>query len=147
MPDKIEIDDSAVVTLRAALRLDEFFPEMSAAEIAKFFPESGVYSYAEKEYVLHQGEAGREVFIVIDGMVTITQMGEAGGSKLGTLESGSVFGEIALAKDGTRTATAIATRASKIFRLAYPDVEALTTANMPFAEHLQALAAKRIEEN
>ena len=147
MADKIEIDDSTVEILRNALKLDEFFPNMSADDVNSFFPQSGLYDYTEKEYVLHQGEAGREVFVVVDGMVTITQMGEGAGSKLGTLESGSVFGEIALAKDGTRMATAIATRASKIFRLAYPDVEALTTGNPPVAEHLKALAAKRLDEN
>ncbi len=147
MAEKIDIEDSTVEVLSGALKLVEFFPEMSASDVTTFFPLSGLYEYSEKEYVLHQGEAGREVFVVIDGMVTITQMGEGAGSKLGTLEAGAVFGEIALAKDGTRTATAIATKASKIFRLAYPDVENLTAANPPLAEHLKTLAAKRLDEN
>lgn len=147
MADKIEINDAGAAVLRAALKLDEFFPNLNAGDLSSVFPKSGLYAYGEKEYVLRQGEAGRDVFVVVDGMVTITQMGEGGGSKLGTLRVGEVFGEMALAKNGTRTATAIATKSSTVFRLAYPDVEALTAENGKLAEHLRELAAKRLEEN
>jgi CRP-like cAMP-binding protein len=147
MPDRLDIDDASVAVLSDALKLGEFFPSMSAADFGKTFPRSGLLSFAEKEYVLHQGEAGRDVFVVLDGLVTITQMGEGGGSKLGTLEKGAVFGEIALAKNGTRTATAIATRASRIFQLAFPDIQGLANDNPKLGEHLKALAEKRLQDN
>lgn len=147
MADKLEIDAAAVGVLRGSLKLDSFFPEMSTKDVVAHFPKSGLYLYGEKEYVLHQDEPGRDVFVVISGLVTITQMGDRAGSKLGVLEKGALFGEIALAKDGKRTASAIATKESRIFRVAYPDVEALVNEKPPVGEHLKALAEQRLHEN
>ncbi|OIO11633.1 MAG: hypothetical protein AUJ52_01790 [Elusimicrobia bacterium CG1_02_63_36] len=73
-------------------------------------------------------------------------MGDHAGAKLGVLEKGTLFGEIALAKDGKRTASAMATKESVIFRLAYPDVEALVREKPSVGEHLKALAERRLHE-
>ena len=147
MSETIAIDEAAARILRDALKLDEFFPDMRPEDIAAFFPQSGLCRYAAREYVLTQGEAGRDVFVVVEGSVTVTRMGEGSGSKLGALGPGELLGEIALALNGTRTATAIATNGAVLFRLAYPDVESLLIGNPPLGEHLKGLAQRRLRED
>lgn len=54
--------------------------------------------------LIEQGHSGREVFIIVDGSVTVSRNGEA----VATLGPGEVVGEVAVLDRGRRTATVTA---------------------------------------
>ena len=54
--------------------------------------------------LVHQGDVGRECFIVLEGKVKV----ERGGRKIATLGPGACIGELALLDKGPRTATVVA---------------------------------------
>lgn len=65
--------------------------------------------YAPGEVVLHEGDDGDRVFLVIDGAVDVLAPGEQlGGHVNARLEAGQMFGELALLTDSPRSATVVA---------------------------------------
>ena len=66
-------------------------------------------SYAHGQTVFHEGEPGKELFVVTKGRVS-AYLGQAGGGsiRLMTFAPGTVFGELALLDAGPRSATVIA---------------------------------------
>jgi hypothetical protein len=62
-------------------------------------------SYDAGESLMKQGEEGRELFLILDGIVDI----EVDGDEVAEIGPGAMLGEMALLGDGTRTATVWAT--------------------------------------
>jgi CRP-like cAMP-binding protein len=63
--------------------------------------------------IVREGEVGDRYYAIVHGRVDITQ----GGQHIAGLGRGDGFGEIALLRDGPRTATATATSATTTFTL------------------------------
>jgi hypothetical protein len=68
---------------------------------------------AAGDYVIHEGEVGREMFILIRGTVIIM----VGNRAVRSLSNGSFFGEIALLENAVRNASVIAETTSDMFSL------------------------------
>ena len=65
----------------------------------------GASIVVEPGYVLtREGRRGYEFFVIIDGTASCTIDGE----RVGTMEAGDFFGEVALLDGGTRSATVVA---------------------------------------
>lgn len=125
------------------LRLAGFFPEFTGELCAKIFPRSGVCGYAPDEYVIEQGETGRDLFVLLDGSVSVTiSMGSAG-AEVATLGAEALIGEVALLRDGFRTASARAVAPTRAFRLMFEDMGYILQNNPELASHLQGLAKQR----
>ena len=139
MPAPLPIDDGLAELLKAALKLEKFFPVFGTRELVMLFPHSGFYRFAAGELVITQGEASRDIYILQSGCVSVMK----GEKLLATLVAPEIFGEIALIRDGVRVASAAASEESCIFRLSYPDIQALMAGNPPLAEHLESLARER----
>lgn len=135
-------DPEAAVVARA-LRLETFFPEFTGELCAKIFPRSGVCDYAPEEFVIEQGESGRDLFVILAGSVSVTiSMGSAG-AEVATLGEEALLGEVALLRDGLRTASARAIIPTRAFRLMFEDMGYVLQNNPDLAEHLQGLARQR----
>jgi CRP-like cAMP-binding protein len=63
---------------------------------------------------------------------------------LATLGPGTLLGEIALLRDGSRTATVVAAVDCQIYRLVFEDLQYILKNNPALGEHLRALAQKRL---
>ncbi len=138
----VPTDPEAAVVARA-LRLESFFPEFSGELCAKIFPRSGVCDYAPDEFVIEQGESGRDLFVLLAGSVSVTiSMGSAG-AEVATLGEEALLGELALLRDGTRTASARAIVPTRAFRLMFEDMGYVLQNNPELAAHLQGLAQQR----
>jgi hypothetical protein len=75
------------------------------------------------EVVVREGEPGNQFYLVADGALDVS----IGGRYIRTVEPGDGFGEIALLRDGIRTATVTARRPASLFMLERePFLEALT---------------------
>lgn len=135
--------DAEAAVVAAALRLESFFPEFSGELCAKIFPRSGVCAYAPDEFVIEQGETGRDLFVILSGTVSVTiSMGSAG-AEVATLGEPSLLGEMALLRDGLRTASARAVIPTRAFRLMFEDMGYILQNNPDLAAHLQGLAKER----
>ncbi len=143
MTEKLELDDKTSELLARALKLDAFLPGMTAEDIAKFFPQSGLYAYPKGSHVIEQGRQSRDIFILLSGKVLITQVKGSEKTELGTLGPEDIFGEVALLRVGERVANAVVAEDSRIFRLAFLDVNALLTGNPALGNHLWKLASER----
>ena len=135
-------DEEAVIVSRS-LKLDSFFPEFTGELCSKIFPRSGVGSYAEGELVIEQGESGRDLFVLLEGAVSVTLSMGSAGAEVATLGPESLLGEVALLRDGLRTASARAITPTRAFRLMFEDMGYILQNNPDLAEHLQGLARQR----
>ena len=135
-------DDDASIVARA-LRLEDFFPEFTGEQCGKLFPHSGVALYASGDFLIEQEESGRDLFILIEGSVTVTLSMGSAAAQVATLGPGALMGEIALLREGLRTASAIAALPTRAFRLVYEDMGYILKNNPVLAAHLQSLAKER----
>lgn len=142
-PVRLVIDDHCAAFIGRCLRLEGFFPEFRAEHVSKVFPRSGLYEYPHGFTLIEQGETGRDVFLIYAGAVEVSQSFGSAAAALAKLESGDLLGEVALLRDGVRSATAVVVGSSQIYRLSYDDVGYILSNNPELAEHLKGLAAAR----
>ncbi|MBI4347369.1 MAG: cyclic nucleotide-binding domain-containing protein [Elusimicrobia bacterium] len=139
----LPVDAECAFTLFTALKLDGFFPELTADEAKMLFPRSALEKHAAGSAVLKQGDPGRDLYIIHTGWVSVTQAFGTAAAELSSLGPGAIFGEMAMMRDGTRGANVVATTEAAIFRLAFADVQYLLKNNAKLGQHLQALATAR----
>ncbi|MCL5022035.1 MAG: cyclic nucleotide-binding domain-containing protein [Nitrospirae bacterium] len=68
--------------------------------------------YEPGEVIFHEGDRGKAVYVVLDGLVKISKRSNAGDRTLAVLGPGTHFGELALINQCARFATAAAERQS-----------------------------------
>ncbi|MCX5789059.1 MAG: cyclic nucleotide-binding domain-containing protein [Elusimicrobia bacterium] len=142
--DIVPIDEDCAALLFGALKLEGFFPELTADQARKLFPHSALHRFPAESSVVRQGEPGRDLFIIQSGEVSVTLEFGSAGAQVATMGPGEIFGEIGLMKDGVRSATVTASTESRIFRLAFADVQYLLQHNAALGRHLQSLATARL---
>ena len=142
-PARAVPSDAEASIVARALRLDTFFPEFTGEQCSKILPRSGVGVYAAGEFVIEQGESGRDLFVLLDGSVSVTLSMGSAGAELATLGVESLLGEVALLRDGQRTASAMALVPTRAFRLMFEDMGYILQNNPELASHLQGLAQQR----
>ena len=79
------------------------------------------------ETVFEQGEAGDALFIMLDGMVDALVRQEAAGRsiRVNSMETGAVFGEMAILDPQPRSATIVAVEDTTCLRISGPALESL----------------------
>jgi CRP-like cAMP-binding protein len=97
--------------------------------------------------VIHEGEQGRGLFVVLAGELDVTRRTSEGGVPLGGLRTGDVFGEMAVLRHRPTTATVIANRPSTVLFLAAEYVERIVAAVPEIKSYLEALAEDREIDN
>lgn len=143
MPRRLPVDDAAAQAVNTAFRLEGFFPEFNGELCAKVFPRSGVEEFALDERLVQQGETGRDLFLLLSGRVSVVQEMGSMAAEVATLEAGVVVGEVALLRDGIRTASVVAMTPTRAFRLTFEDVGYVLKNNPPLHAHLEELARVR----
>lgn len=94
-------EDSPAVTTAVESELER---ELSAS-IMRAGAQLERRSYDQGEALVHQGEEGRELFLLLDGIVDV----EVDGEEVAEIGPGALLGELALLEGGKRTATLWAT--------------------------------------
>ncbi|MDE2491772.1 MAG: cyclic nucleotide-binding domain-containing protein [Elusimicrobia bacterium] len=143
LPRRLAVDEATAEAVGAAFKLRGFFPEFRAEHCEKLFPRSGVYQYRRGETIVAQGDAGRDLFLVLAGEVSVRFQVDSLAAEAARLGPGAVVGEMALLGAGVRSATVAASAPSFVFRLAFDDVGYILGNNPELAEHLRALARER----
>ncbi|MDQ1706240.1 MAG: family transcriptional regulator, cyclic receptor protein [Frankiaceae bacterium] len=107
----------------------QLFSACTAKELDRLARHAEIVDFPAGGVLMHEGEAGHEFYVIIDGEVGVT----AGGDTLTKLGPGSYVGEQALLDPGPRTATVTALRdvqavllSSREFYAAVDDVPGLS---------------------
>jgi CRP-like cAMP-binding protein len=99
------------------------------------------------EVLVSEGEAPLGLFLVVEGAVEVSRDEGVGPVPVARLGPGDVFGEIALIRGGTTTATVVAQTDTHLLLLARRDFETLCTEFPAVRTRAQALGVARLAEN
>ena len=98
--------------------------------------------------VIHEGEQGRGLFVVLSGELDVSRRsGDGTTIPLGGLRTGDVFGEIAVLRNASTTATVVAVRPATVLFLAREYVARIVAAVPEIRSYLEALAEDREIDN
>jgi CRP-like cAMP-binding protein len=106
-----------------------------------------VKAYEPGQVIFKEGEHGDQMFIIIQGEVEIrkrTSMETA--RTLSTFKPGDVFGEMALIENKPRSATAVATKASRMLVMNEPLFLAMIERNPDFAKKMIQVLSERLRK-
>lgn len=98
--------------------------------------------------VIHEGEQGRGLFVVLSGELDVSRRSADGTTvPLGGLRTGDVFGEMAMLRNAQTTATVVAVRPATVLFLGREYVERIVAAVPEIKSYLEALAEDREIDN
>jgi CRP-like cAMP-binding protein len=69
-------------------------------------------TYMTGDVIFHEGDSGKALYVVLEGLVKISKWSHSGDRTLAVLGPGSHFGELALLNQRSRFATAVAEKES-----------------------------------
>lgn len=93
--------------------------------------------------IIHEGEEGRGLFVVLSGELDVARQG----TPVGSLKAGDVFGEMSIVRDAPTAAAVVATRPSTVLFLAREYVQRVVAGVPEIRSYLEALAEDREIDN
>ncbi|MFK7768304.1 MAG: ATP-binding cassette domain-containing protein [Mariniblastus sp.] len=99
------------------LRKTEFFADLTPRTLAEVANNIEIRKYSAGDYIVTEGEEGREFFMISEGCVDIAKTSTGEVEIINQLATGNYFGEVALIKDQPRNASVIATQDTTCFVL------------------------------
>ena len=113
---------------RELLRTVPIFGDLSEADLGKLAGLATRKHYPKDGVVFFENEAGDTLFMIAEGRVKVTILGDDGREIiLSVLGSGEFFGEMALLDNEPRSATAIAAEDTELLCIHRSDFQALAT--------------------
>jgi small-conductance mechanosensitive channel/CRP-like cAMP-binding protein len=132
----------------AALKGVSLFAEVTDKELRQLASHLRFAPFEAGDLISRQGAVANWLYILAEGEVEIWQDYDSAHPRmLGSLSSGSFFGEMGLMTGAPRTATVVATRYTECYRLDRPGFEAILTARPALAETISSVLAARLAEN
>jgi serine phosphatase RsbU (regulator of sigma subunit) len=99
-------------------------------------------TYLAGQIIFEEGQNGDEMFIVVEGQVSITNQGRP----ISTVKTGSFFGEMALVDDGLRSGTATALVDSQLLPIDQDYFLQLIQESPDFAIDVMSVMSKRLRK-
>ena len=115
----------------------ELGPEEVAAVVGRLRPQR----YRPGEAIVRQGEPGHTFYLISRGRVTVLVETEQGPQEVAELLSGDYFGEIALLRETSRTATCLARTEVEVLALSRGDFTELLARHFALAGKVEKVAA------
>lgn len=109
-------------------------------KINLFNQDSGAESFAAGSTLFREGDEGRDMFVVLSGCIEIVVRGQM----VETVESGGIFGEMALVDHRPRIATAVVKSDAKVVRIDEKRFLFLVQQNPFFSLQVMAVIAERL---
>ncbi|MBQ47645.1 MAG: hypothetical protein CMP10_09295 [Zetaproteobacteria bacterium] len=98
------------------------FFELYDKEIAKIVKHCSVYNFNDGEKIIEDGEEGNQIFVVLEGEAMVEKYTSEGRIQIQLLQSGDVFGEMALMGEKTRQADIVSSGPSHILEIEYESI-------------------------
>jgi len=121
-----------------------------ARERAKMKLDKAIFAQYIKTYppntvVFKEGDPGNEMYVIIEGEVEIRKTTSADSAKtLIELKKGDIFGEMALIDQKSRSATAIATKPTKLLCITEEHFDSVLQKNPDFSRKLIKVLSERL---
>ncbi len=127
-----------------ALRYVNLFDLLPATLHRQLAERSHVRLYAPGETIIRQGEPGSELFVVLEGEVTIlVSAGERTSAEVARLAKGEFFGEMSLMTGQARTATVRAAEPTEVLVVPHEPFKDLLGGRPELIERLSLMLAQR----
>lgn len=122
-----------------------FFSDLSEDEISKLSDLTRLKHVKKKEFIIHQGELGHDMYLIKDGLVDI-KISDSDGNQiiLSQLEPGDLFGELSILDGKTRAADAVAKENCELIVFHKADILNLVRDNSKFAFQVIKYLCERI---
>ncbi len=129
----------------AFLQATEIFAELTPRTLTDVANNVEVRQFKGDEAVFHQGEEGREFFVVTSGNVAIVRTDAATGKQqtVNQLGVGSYFGEVALIENQPRNATVVATEPTTCYVLDREEFRSVIDTSDSFESELRKAMFER----
>lgn len=124
------------------LRSVSIFGELTGADLRSLARVVDELSIGAGEVVLHKGDHGDELFVVVDGEVVVRD----GGTQLALLGPREVFGELGVLDPAPRAADVVATRATRLLRLRGPELAELMARRPQLQREVIVVLVRRLRE-
>ncbi len=102
--------------------------------------------YGPGETIIHQGESGNELFIIEQGTAEVLAVSNGSTTSVARLTPGQFFGEAALLRDESRSATVIATSECELIVISASAFRAAAEMDRSIVERLTSKLAARLTE-
>jgi CRP/FNR family transcriptional regulator len=129
----------------ALLARTEVFADLSQRELDEVAQAAVPRSWQRNEVIFREGDDGDTCYLIKDGAVILTREHQDGRMiALAELRAGGMFGELAMFRGETRSATAEAIEDTTAVALLAPDLQRLIKRNPDIASKLLASLAERV---
>jgi CRP/FNR family transcriptional regulator len=129
----------------ALLARTEVFADLSERELQEVLQVAVPRSWQRGQVIFREGDPGDTCYLLKDGAVILTREHQDGRMiALAELRAGGMFGELAMFRGETRSATAEAIEDTQAVALLAPDVQRLIKNNPEIANKLLAVLAERV---
>jgi thioredoxin reductase (NADPH) len=131
---------------RDELRAVPLFSDLADKELDYLANTSADMRLLSGEYVVHEGETHRALFVLIEGRVELTKFIDGAERVVGTpREAGEAFGEVAVVLNTPSLVSFRATQQSRVLRIDAKDFRAVAAAAPKIAQVVGAAALDRVE--
>ena len=123
----------------------EVFADLSERELKEVAEVAVPRKWERNELIFREGDPGDTCYLIKSGAVLLTREHQDGRMiALAELRAGGMFGELAMFRGETRSATAEATEPTEAIALLAPDVQRLIRSNPDIASKLLTALSERI---
>ena len=126
------------------LRQPLLFATLSSSELRVVDGLLHERTYLKGEIVFDEGEEGQALYIVIAGRVLICRQGEPDSGRITEIQTGIVFGELALLDNVPRSAQALAAADCVLALLSRADFESLLDTHAVIASKIALQLARQL---
>ncbi|HEY5741249.1 MAG TPA: cyclic nucleotide-binding domain-containing protein, partial [Terrimicrobiaceae bacterium] len=137
LPRKILGDDKLLAKFTV-------FAELSQEELHTLIEQSSTESYPAGELIIHAGEEGHCMYVILQGSVLVSVKKGNGEIELAKLSAGDFFGEVALVDDGPRSANVTAIEACELLCITRTTLGVLAGLQPAAAIHLLAAIGRSL---
>lgn len=118
------------------------FKNFSADELGYLLQTAKISAFKIGEILIHEGEIGQEIYVLLDGKVDVSKKGEPPEeiTPLAVLEAGNILGEISVITNNPRSATVTAIENTTVLIIDIATIKHEPTAQPIYEKLLQNLA-------
>ena len=130
---------------RAELRAVPLFAGMADKELDYLANTSADIRLLPGEYVVHEGETHRAMFVAVEGRIEVTKFVDGAERVVGVREAGEMFGEVPVVLDTPFLVSFRASQPSRVLRIDLKEFRALSVTAPEFSTSVTAAALDRVE--
>ena len=143
--EKSQSFDALALFTREELRAIPLFWELGDTELDYLAGSSADIRLRAGEYVLHEGEMRRTLFVLVEGCMEVTKIVEGAERVVGTRKPGESFGELPMVLNAPYAVSVRAAEDSRVMSIEAKDFYVIATSSPKIAGAVGSAALERLE--